>query len=139
LGPSRAGGKAYNLGCLAAAGLRVPPGVVVLTPEAAAAVPRAVAGLEGPFAVRSSGAAEDLAGASFAGQYETVLEVSREDLPEVVRRVFASAEAGRVAAYRAALANEAEPAAGMAVLVQSMVAADAAGGGVHRRSDDRQP
>jgi phosphohistidine swiveling domain-containing protein len=127
LGPSRAGGKAYNLGCLAAAGLRVPPGVVVLTPEAAAAVPRAVAGLEGPFAVRSSGAAEDLAGASFAGQYETVLEVSREDLPEAVQRVFASAGARRVAAYRAALANEAEPAAGMAVLVQSMVAADAAG------------
>jgi rifampicin phosphotransferase len=125
---SRVGGKAYNLACLAAAGLRVPPGVVVLTPEAAAAVPRAVAGLPGLFAVRSSGAVEDLAGASFAGQYETVLDVAREDLPEVVRRVFASAEAGRVAAYRDAMARDTgEPVAGMAVLVQSMVAADAAG------------
>jgi rifampicin phosphotransferase len=127
LGRSRVGGKAYNLACLAAAGLRVPPGVVVLAPEAAAAVPRAVAGLGGPFAVRSSGAAEDLAGASFAGQYETVLDVAREDLPEVVRRVFGSAGTGRVAAYRAAMAREAEPGAGMAVLVQSMAAADAAG------------
>lgn len=127
LGRSRVGGKAYNLACLVAAGVRVPAGVVVLAPEAAAAVPAAVAGLDGPFAVRSSGVAEDLAGASFAGQYETVLDVSREDLPDVVRRVFASAGAGRVAAYRAAIAEEAEPLAGMAVLVQSMVAADAAG------------
>ncbi len=95
LGRSRVGGKAYNLACLAAAGLRVPPGVVVLAPEAAAAVPRAVARLDGPFAVRSSATAEDLAGVSFAGQYESVLGVSREDLPEVVRRVFASAGAGR--------------------------------------------
>jgi rifampicin phosphotransferase len=128
LGRSRVGGKAYNLACLAAAGVRVPPGVVVLAPEAAAVVPRAVAGLDGPFAVRSSGTVEDLAGASFAGQYETVLDVSRQDLPEVVLRVFASAGADRVAAYRSAMAADAaEPAAGMAVLVQSMVAADAAG------------
>jgi phosphohistidine swiveling domain-containing protein len=127
LGRSRVGGKAYNLACLAAAGLRVPPGVVVLAPEAAAAVPRAVAGLDGPFAVRSSGAAEDLAGASFAGQYETVLDVSGEDLPKVVRGVFGSAGTGRVAAYRAAMAREAGPGAGMGVLVQSMVAAGAAG------------
>jgi phosphohistidine swiveling domain-containing protein len=128
LGRSRVGGKAYNLACLAAAGLRVPPGVVVLTPEAADRVPAAVAGLEAPFAVRSSGVAEDLAGASFAGQYETVLGVSREDLPAVVGRVFASAAATRVAAYRNAMdQHTTEPVAGMAVLVQSMVAADAAG------------
>jgi pyruvate,water dikinase len=128
LGPSRVGGKAYNLACLAAAGLRVPPGVVVLTPTAAADVPHAVDGLPGPFAVRSSAAAEDLAGASFAGQYESVLDVSAEDLPDVVGRVFASAGAGRVAAYRDAMAGgAADPVAGMAVLVQSMVPADAAG------------
>jgi len=72
---SPVGGKAYNLACLAAAGLRVPPGVMVPTPEAAGDVPQAVARLEGPFAVRSSGAAEDLAGASFAGRHETVLGV----------------------------------------------------------------
>src|SRR5947207_8685234 len=90
LGPARVGGKAYNLACLAAAGLRVPAGVVVLAPAAAADVPQAVNGLPGPFAVRSSGAVEDLAGASFAGQYESVLDVSAEELPEAVGRVFAS-------------------------------------------------
>jgi phosphohistidine swiveling domain-containing protein len=128
VGRSRVGGKAYNLACLAAAGLRVPRGVVVLTPAAAEDVRQAAAGLDGPFAVRSSGAAEDLASASFAGQYESVLGVSRADLPTVVRRVFASAGADRVAAYRNAMARDAaEPGAGMAVLVQSMVAADAAG------------
>jgi rifampicin phosphotransferase len=128
LGRSGVGGKAYNLARLAAADLRVPPGVVVLTPAAADAVPQVVSGLPGPFAVRSSGVVEDLAGASFAGQYETVLDVSQEDLAAVVRRVFASAAAGRVAAYRDAMARDAaEPVAGMTVLVQSMVAADAAG------------
>jgi pyruvate,water dikinase len=86
-----------------------------------------VAGLDGPFAVRSSGAAEDHAGASFAGQYETVLDVSREDQPKVIRRVFASAAADRVATYRSVTAKEAGPGTAMAVLVQSMVDADAAG------------
>jgi rifampicin phosphotransferase len=89
------------------------------------------------FAVRSSASAEDLAGASFAGQYETVLDVRLEELPEAVRHVVDSATAARVAAYSEAR-TEADataagprdpcgPGAGMAVLVQVMVAADAAG------------
>ena len=122
------GGKAYSLARSGGSGSAGTTWVVVLTPAAAAAVPQAVSGLPGPFAVRSSGVVEDLAGASFAGQYETVLDVSPEDLLAVVRRVFASAAAGRVGAYRDAMARDAaEPVAGMAVLVQSMVAADAAG------------
>jgi pyruvate,water dikinase len=82
------------------------------------------------FAVRSSAAAEDLAGASFAGQYETVLDVRLDELPDAVRRVFDSAASARVSAYRQAhpQAAAADPSgSGMAVLVQVMVAADAAG------------
>src|SRR6266700_1672961 len=98
---------------------------------------RAVAELGGAkgqrFAVRSSGTAEDLAGASFAGQYETVLDVGLDELPEAVRQVLDSAASARVAAYRQAH-READAAAApdpseskMAVLVQVMVAADVAG------------
>jgi phosphoenolpyruvate synthase/pyruvate phosphate dikinase len=84
------------------------------------------------FAVRSSASAEDLAGASFAGQYETVLDVGLDELPDAVRQVLDSAASARVAAYRQAhpQAAPADPpgfGGGMAVLVQVMVPADAAG------------
>ena len=84
------------------------------------------------FAVRSSATAEDLAGASFAGQYETVLDVRLEELPQAVQQVVDSAASARVAAYRQAHpqpapANRSGSGGGMAVLVQVMVPADAAG------------
>ena len=50
-------------------------------------------------AVRSSAAAEDLPDASYAGLYETYLNVPVEGLGEAVRRCFAAATAERVAAY----------------------------------------
>src|SRR6266536_6098422 len=78
------GTKAANLARLAGAGFPVPPGVVV-TPAAEADWDQAFArlrsaaaelgGRDQRFAVRSSATAEDLAGASYAGQYETVLDV----------------------------------------------------------------
>jgi rifampicin phosphotransferase len=82
--------------------------------------------------VRSSATAEDLAGASYAGQYETILDVRLDELPDAVRRVFDSAASARVSAYRqahpqAAAADPSRSGAGMAVLVQVMVAAEAAG------------
>jgi phosphohistidine swiveling domain-containing protein len=141
------GTKAANLARLLGAGLPVPAGVVV-TPAAAADWDQAYARLRtaaadlggGPgqrFAVRSSASAEDLAGASFAGQYETVLDVRLDELPDAVRRVLDSAASARVADYRQAHPQAAatgapagDPsgsAAGMAVLVQVMVAAEAAG------------
>jgi rifampicin phosphotransferase len=137
------GTKAANLARLAGAGFPVPLGVVV-TPaaeadweQACARLRDAVAELGGAtgqrFAVRSSGTAEDLAGASFAGQYETVLDVGLDKLPNAVRQVLDSAASARVSAYRRAH-READAAAAldpseskMAVLVQVMVAADAAG------------
>jgi rifampicin phosphotransferase len=133
------GTKAASLAQLTGAGFPVPAGVVVTAAAAAdwdqayGRLRSAVAELGGPdqrFAVRSSAAAEDLAGASFAGQYETVLDVDLDELPDAVRQVVESAASARVAAYRQAhpQAAPADPSrSGMAVLVQVMVAADAAG------------
>lgn len=51
------------------------------------------------YAVRSSALNEDGEVASFAGQYETVTDVKREDIPEAVRQVIASAGSANVQAY----------------------------------------
>lgn len=134
--PTIVGSKAATLARLRAAGFPVPDGYVVggvsvsdlsLTSvrEAIAAGLQALGG--GPVAVRSSAAAEDLAGASFAGQYESVLDVEGVDaVLDAVARVLHSADSDRVARYREH--TQAVPAAsGVAVLIQQMAAADAAG------------
>ena len=154
LDPALVGHKAANLARLAAAGLPVPPGVVVTveacrrvleagelgpdpTAEEVAACPipadlraqleQALAPFgEARLAVRSSGLAEDLAGASYAGLYETVLGVVGVDaVGDALRRCLASAFSGRVTAYRASTSDPG--AAPMAVLVQRLVDADVAG------------
>ncbi|PLC11709.1 pyruvate, water dikinase [Kocuria flava] len=128
------GGKAAGLGALLRAGERVPEGFC-LTTEAyrSGRVPERalLAAYErlggGPVAVRSSATAEDLPGASFAGQQDTVLGVVGGDaLLAAVRRCWASLSGERAVAYRAAqdLADE-DPA--MAVVVQGMVEPVAAG------------
>ncbi len=149
--PSHAGSKASALARLAARGFPVPRGFVVTTEAFDAfltcnalgdsasereveacklptpvvdAITNALGALgDGPVAVRSSAEAEDLGDASFAGQYETVLDVRGADaVCQAVVRCFASLYAERVRAYRGA-----KPAGRMAVLVQRMVAARAAG------------
>jgi rifampicin phosphotransferase len=132
------GTKAASLARLTGAGFPVPAGVVVTAAAAdwdqaygqLHAVAAELGDPEQRFAVRSSATAEDLAGASFAGQYETVLDVRLDELPGAVRRVVDSAASARVAAYRQVHPQAAPadpPGAGMAVLVQVMVPADAAG------------
>ncbi|MBA3688851.1 MAG: hypothetical protein H0W81_08495 [Chloroflexi bacterium] len=123
------GGKAANLGELIAAGVRVPEGVVLtagITDMAAedreSLIRAGVAEIgPGPFAVRSSGIAEDGADRSFAGMYESVLDVSADDLPAAVEGCLASARDGRLAEYESAGGGR------MAVIVQRMVAPAAAG------------
>jgi phosphoenolpyruvate synthase/pyruvate phosphate dikinase len=81
----------------------------------------------GPVAVRSSATAEDLAGASFAGQQDTVLDVQGDEaLLDAVRRCWASLFSDRAIVYRRTHGVD-ESTISMAVVVQRMVKADCAG------------
>ncbi|MGE5373548.1 MAG: PEP/pyruvate-binding domain-containing protein, partial [Bacteroidota bacterium] len=78
-------------------------------------------------AVRSSATAEDLPEASFAGQQETFLNIRGQDaLLDAVKRCWASLWTGRAIAYRMKN-NVDQNAVALAVVVQEMVNADAAG------------
>ncbi len=100
------------------------------------AVPRSVAdaALEayealggGSVAVRSSATAEDLPGASFAGQQDTYLGIDGGDaLLDAIRRCWASLWNDRAVAYRAAIGID-DGSVALAVVVQRMVDARAAG------------
>ena len=126
------GGKAAGLGDLIAVGARVPDGVVLtataagMTANEREPLLRAAAAElgAGPFAVRSSGIAEDGAKASFAGMYESVLNVSADELAAATDRSISSAGAARVAAYTPA-GNGTD--GRLAVIIQRMVAPAAAG------------
>lgn len=128
--PAIAGNKAAALGVLRQAGFNVPPGLVIpaapggATPRVLSRLPAEVADRlgPGPWAVRSSSTVEDGERASFAGQFETVLNVEAGDLVEAVIACFRSARSERVEAYRGQ-----RSAGAMAVLVQPMIDADAAG------------
>jgi len=78
-------------------------------------------------AVRSSATAEDLPGASFAGQQDTYLNVRGDEaLLDAVRRCWASLWTERAIAYRARQGIAPESVS-LAVVGQQMVFADAAG------------
>ena len=152
-----AGGKGANLGELIRAGFAVPDGFVITTEafhlaaraagidaadaagaaermrtiampaEVARAIRDAYGALGGRVAVRSSATAEDLPEASFAGQQDTILDVEGEDaVLDAVRACWASLWNERAVAYRAT--HEIDAATlGLAVVVQRMVPARAAG------------
>jgi pyruvate,water dikinase len=137
------GGKAVNLGALCRAGFPVPAGFVVTTDayraarnagedgvssELAELIGAAYAQLGGGrVAVRSSATAEDMAGASMAGQYETFLNVEGEPaLLAAVARCWASLDTPRTRSYLAERGIPLDRVA-MAVVVQRQVAADVAG------------
>ena len=77
------------------------------------------------FAVRSSGIGEDGAVASFAGLHETELGVSSPGVADAVRRCWASMWSAPAIAYRVRR-RIALDGGGMAVVVQSLVPAEAA-------------
>jgi len=109
------GGKAEGLIRLQELELPVPPFVAV--PVGEELDEAAVAALDEPLAVRSSAVGEDAADKSAAGQYETVLGVTRETLQSAVAHVRAATE--RAAAYGGG--NE------VAVVIQRQVPATRAG------------
>lgn len=98
-----------------------------LDPELARAVLAAHAALgAGPVAVRSSGTAEDLPGDSFAGQHGTYFASGAEEMLLRLTDCWASLWSDRAFAYRVRRgASHAE--AGMAVIVQTLVAATSSG------------
>lgn len=153
-GPSEIGSKAASLAELIQAGFPVPDGYALRVeafqrfcqrnpsistrqdnPFAGAELPDEIlAALDqiadrlgtGPLAVRSSASAEDLPDASYAGQYDTVLNVvGAEQLREAVLRCWASAFNERISSYRVRQGETGVPP--VAILIQPMVDADAAG------------
>ncbi|HEY3541974.1 MAG TPA: PEP/pyruvate-binding domain-containing protein [Gaiellaceae bacterium] len=109
------GGKAEGLVRLQELGLPVPAFVAV--PLGAEIDEAAVAALGEPLAVRSSAVGEDAADKSAAGQYETLLGVTRDELRDAVARVRTAT--ARAEAYGAGT--------DVAVVVQRQVRATRAG------------
>ncbi len=78
------------------------------------------------YAVRSSGSKEDLAGASFAGQYDTFLNVAPKEIPARVIDCYRSMFSVRLLQY--VLGHKVDPASlKMSVIVQEMVDAQYSG------------
>jgi pyruvate,water dikinase len=77
-------------------------------------------------AVRSSATAEDIEEASFAGQQDTYLNVSREELLSAVKKVWASLYNTRAIVYRKSKGID-QLSVSMAVVVQKMVNSRSAG------------
>ncbi|MGC5307414.1 PEP/pyruvate-binding domain-containing protein [Micromonospora zamorensis] len=128
------GGKAAGLGELIRRGERVPEGFcvtteahrlgVIPTAEVVAAYERLGAG---PVAVRSSATAEDLPDASFAGQQDTVLNVTgTAELIAAIETCWDSLHSDRATAYRDAREID-HQAVRMAVVVQRMITPTVAG------------
>lgn len=135
-----AGGKGGTLARLYQAGYPTPDGFVVLpdafsgdemTPQAWAAVRHHLSRLRGDddqyaFAVRSSALAEDSARASFAGEFETVLDVRTDDeVRSAIHAVRRSRHSERVRTYTEA--RSLDPNQEMAVVVQRLVNAKISG------------
>lgn len=125
-----AGGKAYGLSRLVAMGLAVPPAFVVRDASAdyfPETLERSYLALgKSEVAVRSSALGEDGDDASFAGQYDTVLNVSGiEQLHQAIARCVASVSNERARSYQEQQAGAA--AIRMNVVVQAMVNARVAG------------
>lgn len=124
------GGKAFGLARLQSMGLAVPSAFVVKDAQ----IDRFPEGLDRQYAalggqavaVRSSALGEDGADASFAGQYETVLDVVGEQaLRAAINQCVESVSGDRAAAYRDDHIDGAD--VSMNVVVQRMVNARAAG------------
>jgi pyruvate,water dikinase len=130
------GGKAVQLGTALRAGLPVPDGFALAADlvEAAAQGDRAARAtldevgerLTGPLAVRSSAIGEDSAGASFAGQHATLLNVHGvAAIAEAVEAVWRSAWSESALAYRRRVGMEGPIRIG--VVIQRLVPAEVAG------------
>lgn len=125
------GGKAAQLWELAKLGLDVPKwGVIPVNEqeEIPDAVLREITFFFGPntrLAVRSSAPDEDGSTASFAGQFESILNVSGQEVNKAIKQVLDSRHAARVQAYRHEKDQALEQ--GMAVIIQEMISSEVSG------------
>ena len=129
------GGKAAGLAHASRADLPVPRGIAITSELVDLVMANDVAALEdintavrtlGPsLAVRSSAIGEDGTSASFAGQHLTRLGVPPDQVARAAVEVAKSATTASAAAYRSRMGLD--PPAPMAVIIQSMIAADVAG------------
>ncbi len=128
---SLVGGKGASLGEMTSVGIPVPPGFVITTEgfqkdieqEALAAFDELNAE---KVAVRSSAVAEDSSSASWAGQLETYLNITKEDLVNKIKQCWDSINSERAKDY-ASQQNLSEDQMKVAVVVQKMVDAKSAG------------
>jgi phosphoenolpyruvate synthase/pyruvate phosphate dikinase len=93
--PGEIGGKAAGLARLQQLGLPVPPAIVIPVGAEPPDVDYVVRRLGEPLAVRSSAVGEDSRDRSAAGQYETVLDVRRDTLTDVITHVRQSTDRSR--------------------------------------------
>ncbi|MCX6282125.1 MAG: PEP-utilizing enzyme [Bacteroidetes bacterium] len=125
------GGKARGLKILKELGFNVPEAVVLLHPEVAelqdSVIRKHLISLgPGPKAVRSSAVSEDGHSASFAGQFESYLNLhSFEEIKSAIVRCIDAAGAERVKSYSGSLLSEAD--LRISVIMQNMVDARVAG------------
>jgi phosphohistidine swiveling domain-containing protein len=163
IAPERLGGKGANLLRLQKLGLPVPPFVVIPHDVLAEQIPDNLTGTTltehiqnfnfpsnlsaqitahfpsqtAYFAVRSSAQNEDGSAHSFAGQFETKLYITPEQLPEAIRAVWRSAFSTRVQAY--AQERAVDKPVGISIIIQAMIPAEVAGVGfgIHPTEGDR--
>ena len=130
-----AGGKGTSLVKLKRAGLNVPDGHIIISDafEDGRIINQAEEELKIltgrlsdkiTYAVRSSALNEDGENASFAGAYETVTDVKKEDIQEAVRKVSESAQNIRVKKYARDMQSSESC---IAVVIQRFIKADFSG------------
>jgi pyruvate,water dikinase len=135
-----AGGKGLSLAKMYQAGYPVPDGCILLPgafdqddlnaeawEQVKKELSRLRAGKPVAFAVRSSALEEDSAQASFAGEFESVLDVkSDEEIRAAVREVLKSRQSARVQSYSQARRMD-EGEHSIAVVIQRLIRPDYAG------------
>ncbi len=126
------GGKAASLGRMMREGFNIPAGFVIttesdnlMTDSRESKILEKFDGLGAKLvAVRSSAAAEDSQAATWAGQFDTYLNVNRENLLESVKKCWKSVGSDRAKAYGQEKNLQSGP---VAVIVQKMVDANISG------------
>jgi len=113
------GGKAWALASLTQTGFQIPKWFVITSGN------YELPPLKGRYAVRSSAMAEDGKEYSFAGQYDSFLNILSDEIPNHIEKVRLSAQNERVTSYTENTQQEQE--VEMAVIVQEMVDSKFAG------------